>query len=482
MSLYDFDFIRERAQTHGRDIAFVDESHVVTFQEFDFYTRKIAFYLREHGIKPGDLVATLLPTYLDWHFTFALHRLGVATMPKNNFGPFSSEVMPNWLITIKAHPGIPPEKTLLLDETILEAINAGSDEIELTGYKEGSDIARFTSTSGTTGQAKYISYTAESLLNKAERKSPYDLIGLDHVFSMYLFGSGQSYGLALKNLIAGKPFFSCYFNDYRMAKIVSQNSIRTLSGSPMQVSSFLDVQTQTGTQFPLLKTIILGGSAPTQQLIDRINSQLDCQIFNTYGSTEAGGITYEDISKHIAGAKFAGTLMHSDVTLQIVDDEDNEVPQGEVGIVRYKRPGMTTSYYKNPAASAEFFKDGFFYPGDIGLLDVQGRLVLEGRTNEVINIGGVKLNPEVIDKIALAQLGVVDCATFSIPGEAGVERLAIALVIDADFNPQLFEKAMEKKSPHRLAMVVQMEKIERNENGKIMRSTLSKQFLERNPQ
>jgi acyl-CoA synthetase (AMP-forming)/AMP-acid ligase II len=138
---------------------------------------------------------------------------------------------------------------------------------------------------------------------------------------------------------------------------------------------------------------------------------------------------------------------------------------------------MATSYYNNPSATAEFFKDGFFYPGDMGYLDSQGRLVLEGRSNEVINLGGVKLNPEIIDTIALSQLGVIDCATFPIPGPKGVEQLAIALVTDSDFDHEHFEKAMAKKSPFPIAAAVQMKAIARNENGKIMRTLLSQQYL-----
>ena len=477
MSIRDFDFIREKAQTHGKELAFVDEAHEVSFRELDLYTRKIAHYLHSKGLKPGQLVATLLPTYLDYHFTFALQRLGITTMSKNNFSNFSPEATPDWLITIKAHSNFPTEKTMLLDAEILTGINDGPEDGEVPGYANPSDLARLASTSGTTGRIKYISISAEDLDDLAVRKSSYDLAGLDHVLSMYPFGSGQTYGLALKNLLAGKTYYSCFFTDHRLAKMLRTYPIRTLIGSPAQIAAFLDVQTQTGTQLPILKTIIMGGSPPSQPLINRIKAQLDCQIYNAYGSSEAGNISIEEITSHADGLHYAGTIMHSDVTLQIVDENDAPVPAGEVGIVRYRRPEMATSYYKNPAAATEFFKDGFFYPGDLGYLDSEGRLVLQGRINEVINLGGVKMNPEVIDKLALAQLGVVDCATFVIPGPTGVEQLALALVTDSDFIPEHFEKAMAKKSPFPIAAVLTMSSIARNENGKIMRTVLTQQYL-----
>jgi acyl-CoA synthetase (AMP-forming)/AMP-acid ligase II len=89
------------------------------------------------------------------------------------------------------------------------------------------------------------------------------------------------------------------------------------------------------------------------------------------------------------------------------------------------------------------------------------------------------MNPEVIDSIAMAQLGVVDCAAFSIPGPTGIEQLAIALVTDGDFDPENFEKAMAKKSKFPIAAAFLVPAISRNENGKILRSQLSEQYFDR---
>jgi acyl-CoA synthetase (AMP-forming)/AMP-acid ligase II len=71
----------------------------------------------------------------------------------------------------------------------------------------------------------------------------------------------------------------------------------------------------------------------------------------------------------------------------------------------------------------------------------------------------------------------VDCAAFSIPGPAGVEQLAVALVVDGDFSPELFEKVMAKKSPFLITAVMITAQITRNANGKIIRSALTEQYL-----
>jgi len=463
------------AQIKPQEFAFVDESHEVTFADLDTQTRKIAQVLNDRGLKQGDLVAIILPSYLGWLFTLSLYRLGISTVAQNNLKPFNSQVNPNWLISLEPHSGISLEKSVIVTEEYLETINAAKEMKELPGFKSPSDIASLFSTSGTTGELKYIAPTAEELRLIATRPGTNDSFGEDGVLSLLMFGAGWVNFHALKCLILGKTYYSCIFRDFKLPKFVSKYPIRTLIGSPAQVASFLEIQQQTGTKLPLLKSVLMGGSVPSQQIIDRIKSQLDCKLFNTYGSTEAGHIAIYEVHD----AESQAFSVRPPVTLEIVDENDVLVADGEVGIVRYRRPDMATSYYNNPAATAEFFKNGFFYPGDMGYLDSSGRLILEGRSNEVINLGGAKLNPEIIDKIALAQLGVVDCAAFSIPGPAGVEQLAIALVTDNDFNPEHFEKAMAKKAPFPIAAAVQMPGIPRNENGKILRSILSEQYLTR---
>ena len=466
--MFDFEIISHWAQVQGKDLAYADESSEITFRDFDSITRKIALLINETGIKQGDLVATILPPQLGWLCTFALHRLGVTTMSKNNLSGFNKEATPDWLISLLPHHQIPQNRTIIFDQAYFDLIKASEEMQTLPGYSSPDVIARLFSTSGTTGDVKYIDRTAGQLAEFSTLNASYDFAGTDHIMSLFPYGAGQTYRLALKCLLQGKPYFNCSFPDYRLPKVLSKYPIRTLIGSPAQIAGFLDIQKQTATSLPLIKTVIMGGSVPSKQLVDRILSQLDCRVFNAYGSSEALNIANQEITQSVEG----GATLNPEVNLQIVDENDVPLAPLNVGRIRYQRPGMATSYYKNLAASAEFFKSGFFYPGDLAFIDETGKLVLDGRVNEVINLGGVKINPEAVDKIALAQLGVLDCATFASVDETGVEQLAIALVVDGDFNSELFTKAMEAKSPNKPKAYVQVTEIPRNENGKILRHKL----------
>jgi len=469
MSFYNFEFISQISQTHGKEFAYIDETRKVTFLELDIGTRKLANYLKNLGVRPNAVVALILPTYLNWFFTFALHRMGVGILPKNSFSNFVPEVMPDYLISLKYHPNYPKDKTILVSPESMREIENSKEESSLSGYLNPAHPGRFFSTSGTTGGTRYVCYSAGELEMLSSRQASYSEVGVDYILSLYPFGSGQNYRLALKSMLAGRTFYASEFRDFHLAKFLSESPIRTISASPVQISGLLDLQAQTGTKFPYVKTIIMGGSPPSAQLVERIKSQIDCRIFNSYGSTEAGYIGSVEITDGVNESN-GFDLIHEDLDLQIVDENDNPLPAISVGHIRYRRENMATSYYKNPVATAQVFNNGYFYPGDLGFLDKEGRLHLEGRTSEVINLGGVKINPERIEKIALAQLGVNDCAAYAEVGASGVEELCIAVVVDGDFSQEIFEKALSKKSPHAIGHIKVVPAIPRNEMGKIQRN------------
>ena len=86
--------------------------------------------------------------------------------------------------------------------------------------------------------------------------------------------------------------------------------------------------------------------------------------------------------------------------LEIVDHNDRPVPAGSEGIVRIRATCQGAPYPPERAAENTSFRDGWFYPGDLGRYETDGLLVLTGRTSEVINVGGLKLAPEVIEEIS----------------------------------------------------------------------------------
>ena len=115
-----------------------------------------------------------------------------------------------------------------------------------------------------------------------------------------------------------------------------------------------------------------------------------------YSSTEGGGVSYltaEDpgeISESVGRPAFA-------VEVQCVDEPHRPLAPGAIGRIRYHGPAVADGFWNDPEASKESFRDGWWYPGDLGLLDKDGYLYLEGRAKDVIIRGGVNIYPSEIE-------------------------------------------------------------------------------------
>jgi acyl-coenzyme A synthetase/AMP-(fatty) acid ligase len=132
--------------------------------------------------------------------------------------------------------------------------------------------------------------------------------------------------------------------------------------------------------------VISGAVSPAMARETR--RRLTPRILVNLSSTEGGG--------------WARTLIETDEdlrwyrldptrTVQVVDDADNPLPPGELGRVRVnQRADGPSGYLGDAETSAKFFSDGWFYPGDLGVLDGKGRLALYGRSTDIVHILGVK--------------------------------------------------------------------------------------------
>ena len=94
----------------------------------------------------------------------------------------------------------------------------------------------------------------------------------------------------------------------------------------------------------------------------------------------------------------------------VVDEADRVLPPGETGRLRYRSPGSTTEFYRDPKHTAEVFREGWFYPGDFGTVDEEGYLFLKGRRKDIIIRGGVNIYPNEIEEILLSHPAVAEAA------------------------------------------------------------------------
>jgi len=455
-------------------VALVDGKREITFAELNSHSRKIATVLQQRGVKSGDLVCTVLPAYLDWPTCLAIYMLGAVSMAKLTSDIPDDEMKVDWLITTRSNPAFDSARTIEADQQFAELVNTAPELLEPVEFIDQSKIVRINSTSGTSGKKKFIGFNTKQLLEIVEAPFSGDFIGNSKFISTMGFGASQSYNGALRELVRGQTYFTFTGNDSSWVSMISKYDIDILYGSPSKISALVDSAITSGAKIREGFIFLLGGSTPTKNLVKKIQTNFACKVFNGYGSTETGFIAYSELDESDEG----GLYVHPYGTIEIVNENDEALQAGEIGILRTKNARMAEFYINDEVATSKFFRDGFFYPGDMGYLDPKGKFFLTGRANEVLNLGGVKISPEQVDDLASTEPGVQDAAAFGLDDESGIPKLAIALVVDHEFNEESFLTSMKLKFPRaKIEKIFRLNAIPRNANGKILRRDLNQNVI-----
>lgn len=172
-------------------------------------------------------------------------------------------------------------------------------------------------------------------------------------------------------------------------------------------------------------SVIVSGGALTPGLLEAIQTHLTRSVVQSYGATEVGLVARTPVSGP-ADLVEHRLVNHSEV--QAVDRDHNPLPMGQEGILRIRRPYMAPGYFEDPASTAEHFRDGWFYPGDVGVVSSPTTIRLTGRVSEVININGSKIAPSRIEDSLRVQWQCEDVAVLSEAQTADRDHLHIFVV------------------------------------------------------
>ncbi len=217
----------------------------------------------------------------------------------------------------------------------------------------------------------------------------------------------------------------------------------------------------------------------TRTQVDQAKARIAPHLFNYIASTEAGIITFtpldtpEDLRWH--------RLVPGRV-VEIVDESDRPVPAGEIGLLRVGTAGGPTSYLHDEAATRAFFRDGFFYPGDLAVMRSDGRMALQGRVTEVINMLGDKISPAPIEARMCELFAVSGVCLFSVQDDSGEEEIHIVIESPVPIDSERLTAAIKQElGGFQRACVHYVAALPRNHTGKVLRQAVQAQAITRQP-
>jgi acyl-CoA synthetase (AMP-forming)/AMP-acid ligase II len=187
-------------------------------------------------------------------------------------------------------------------------------------------------------------------------------------------------------------------------------------------------------------------------------------VLEAYGMTEA---SHQMASNPLPpAARKPGTVGRAaGPEVAIMGTDGRLLAPGTAGEIVIRGENVTVGYASNPAANAEAFRAGWFRTGDLGLLDSEGYLTIEGRLKEIINRGGEKIAPREVDEALLDHPAVAQAVTFALPHEKLGEEVAAAVVLrdgrsatEAELREFVASKLADFKVPRRIIFLAEIPK------------------------
>ena len=240
-------------------------------------------------------------------------------------------------------------------------------------------------------------------------------------------------------------------------------------------------------------SVITYGAAPMPLPVIRqaIEKFPNARFINAFGQTEtASTITMlppedhvlegapEEIERKLKRLTSIG-LPLEDVEVDIVSEDGEAVPAGEVGEIVARGARMMKGYWQQAGATGDAIRSGWVYTGDLGYRDEDGYIYLSGRARDFIKRGGEMISPEEVEQALVAHPGVEEAAVIGIPDlEWGEEvRAVVVRRSDAVTEDQLIEHCHQRlASFKRPTSVVFIDELPRNVMGKVLKRDLREQY------
>ena len=340
----------------------------------------------------------------------------------------------------------------------------------------GDDPCRITLTSGSTGEARGIAFTHRAIVERNARLAftrgnRFPLCA--RFFCDLGMATDPGYRDMVHMLSKGGTIFYYGGDAEAMVQAIGLYKIEGMIVSPHGLVEYLKFYERYPNIPCGLDHILTSGASLSRSLSERVRARMCTNLFSTYGATETGGVAVA-AAHAIADTPGAVGYVVPGTTVEIVDDNGRALAPGYEGSVRIRT--TVTGYVGNPPESQSAFRDGWFYPGDIGTLDSDGLLIIHGREKSVLSLGGDKVRPELVEEALLSHPAVAQAGVFMRPDELGIGRLWVAVVVRAKADAADLQRLCTQKlgaafSP---ATIIEVEALPHLDGGKLDRSRLSR--------
>ncbi len=464
-----------------------------SYADAESESARIACFLREQGLRPGDRVTVQAPKspQIVWLYLACL-RAGLVYHPLNDayrsseLDYFLRDANPKIVVCAPERESEYAQLTTDLDCRVLTIDARGRGSLG-DGYADaepnvasvdcdGDTTAVLLYSSGTTGKPKGAMLTHGNLAaNTATLVDYWGFTAADrllHALPLY-HAHGLFVGLGCVLLSGASMNFLAKFDAETVIRQLADSTV--MMGIPTFYTRLLADPAFDRRACANLR-LFISGSAPlladTHREFSRRTGQ---EILERYGMTETSMLS----SNPLSGERRPGSVGYPlpGVEIRVVDAQDCPVGTGTVGEIQVRGPNVFKGYWGMPDRTAqEFTADGYFRTGDQGLFADDGYLNILGRNKDMIITGGLNVYPKEVE-LALDELdGIIESAVIGVP-HADFGEGVVAIIVpetsqepaESDIIATLRDRLANFKLPKRVILV---DELPRNTMGKVQKNEL----------
>lgn len=515
---FAFDIVDEYARLCPEKRALVwcndkGEEKQFSFGEISRLSKKLAASLCKMGISKGDFVMLIMKRRAEYWITYpALHRLGAVAIPATHMLTKKDVVYRNNAAGVKMI-------IAAQDENILEHVDAAMADsptlehrVLLGGAREGwesfdellsegdegfvppvraggDDPMLMFFTSGTTGMPKMVLHDFNYPLGHIITAVYWHKV-LDDGLHISVADTGWAkcgWGKCYGQWIAGSAQFvydyDGKFNPMNLITAVSRHGVNTFCAPPTIYRSLVK-QDLSEIDFSSFTHFTTAGEPLNPEVFRRWREISGHRIFEAFGQSEGTPIlgTYYFMEPKEGSTGKPNPLLNVD----LVDEQGNSIGTGEEGLIVLrvgdgKPAGLFCGYYKDPEKTAEVWKNGLYYTGDVAWRDEEGFYYFIGRSDDVIKSSGYRIGPFEVESALMEHPAVLECAVTGVPdidGDRGqLVKATVALVKGWEPTDELKKELQNHvkriTAPYKYPRIIEfVEEIDKTISGKMKRKAI----------